>query len=149
PFGVAGVSENPCFVRVQSVAARTHLLGFLLVTVSMLVPAGLAFCDQNINGAPVLTEDAAYKKCVLEFLRERLYTKEELDEWLRPKKSAFSQYDPLLGYRNADRTLREGLDDSYVSYHYDDTGARRMINHADRPCRVNTYGSSFTDCEQV
>jgi hypothetical protein len=24
-----------------------------------------------------------------------------------------------------------------------------MINHADRPCRVNCYGSSFTDCEQV
>ena len=90
-----------------------------------------------------------YDESVKEYLRERVYTREEINEWLRPKASAFSQYDPLIGYRMADRVFKEGLDGSYVSYHYDRTGARRMIMYADRPCRINTYGSSFTDCEQV
>src|SRR5262249_10198057 len=35
------------------------------------------------------------------------------------------------------------------SYRYDRTGARRTIAHADKACRINTYGNSFTSCEQV
>ncbi len=91
----------------------------------------------------------AYSLSVRAFLAERVYRREEIDEWLRPKESAFSQYDSLLGYRMANRVLREGIDGSLVRYRYTDDGARRMIAYEERACRINSYGSSFTDGEQV
>lgn len=94
-------------------------------------------------------ESAEYVASVREFLEERLYTRAELDAWLKPGESAFSVYDPLVGYRNANRVFKEGMDGSQVVYRYDPSGARRIMMYAGQRCRINTYGSSFTDCEQV
>ena len=95
------------------------------------------------------TSADTYSRSVRAFLADRVYRRKEIDEWLRPKVAAFSQYDSLLGYRMANRTLREGIDGSLVRYRYTDDGARKIRNYAERMCRINSYGSSFTDGEQV
>ena len=62
----------------------------------------------------------------------------------------FGLHDAELGYIHRDRDLVEGIDGSVCTYRYDTkTGARVSIAHAEKPCRINTYGNSFTSCEQV
>ena len=81
--------------------------------------------------------------------RRILYVKEDLAAWLAGRAFPFSKYDPELGYLHIDRDFKEGLDGAVCPYRYDRLGARRTIAHADKPCRINTYGNSFTSCEQV
>lgn len=85
-----------------------------------------------------------------EFVKGLLYTREEVDDWITGKGFPFGKYDPELGYIHRDRKCRNGVSDSSTIYTYDkDTWARHLINHAGTPCRVNTYGDSYTNCEQV
>jgi hypothetical protein len=59
-------------------------------------------------------------------------------------------YDEELGWIHADAMHEgDGVDGSDTFYHYEDDGARRMVNHRDVPCRIHTYGNSFTHCDQV
>jgi hypothetical protein len=83
------------------------------------------------------------------YLRRLLYKREDLDAWLARKEFPFSKYDAGLGYLHIDRDFKEGMDGSVCSYRYDRLDARRTIAHAGKPCRINTYGDSFTSCEQV
>lgn len=73
----------------------------------------------------------------------------DVDNWLANKAFLFSKYDAELGYLHIDRDFREGLNGAVCSYRYNKLDARRTIAHADKPCRINTYGDSFTSCEQV
>jgi hypothetical protein len=54
-----------------------------------------------------------------------------------------------LGYLHIDREFPEGLDGAVCQYRYDKLDARRMFAHASEPCRINSYGDSYTSCEQV
>ncbi len=83
-----------------------------------------------------------------EYLQSILYTRSQVDRWLSGETIVFGEtYDGELGWVVADRRTRDGVDGSIAEYRY--AGARRMIMHADRPCRINTYGDSFTHCDQV
>jgi hypothetical protein len=42
--------------------------------------------------------------------------------------------------------LRDGMDFSRTVYTHEKGGNRRVINFADRTCRINTYGDSYTNC---
>ena len=44
---------------------------------------------------------------------------------------------------------RDGVDDSWTVSTAQDNGQRTSWMYADRPCRINTYGNSFTECHQV
>ena len=59
------------------------------------------------------------------------------------------RYDSAVGWVPAAGTYRHGIDGSLTRYDYDPGGARRMIQHREEPCRINTYGNSFTHCDQV
>ena len=83
------------------------------------------------------------------YLEGMLYTRTEVDEWFAGNTFPMSKYDSELGYVHRDRRRKFGVDDSVAVYSYDLHGARRMLTHADRDCRINTYGDSFTDCDQV
>lgn len=63
------------------------------------------------------------------------------DSWIR--------YDPEIGYLPADTVMRDGIDGSRTTYSHGRLGERRMIAYSDMPCRINTYGDSFTQCQQV
>jgi hypothetical protein len=84
-----------------------------------------------------------------ELIRRWLYTREDLDAWLAGNAFPFCKYDPVLGYLHLDRAFKEGVDGSICTYRYDESGSRRVLAYADRPCRINSYGNSFTSCEQV
>jgi len=64
-------------------------------------------------------------------------------------KNAGWMFDPDLGWIITDCVRRDGVNKSKTFYHYEPDGARRVINFPDRPCRIHTYGDSFTHCDQV
>jgi len=84
-----------------------------------------------------------------EFLKAAVVPREAIDRFLDPDACNWAYFDPELGYLLKDYVARDGVDDCYTINHYLPTGARRMVNYADRPCRINTYGDSFTQCHQV
>jgi hypothetical protein len=84
------------------------------------------------------------------FLSEILYTKKEIDDWLAGKAFPFSKYHSEFGWLLNNAAFKDGLDDSVSIYTYKgEDGERMMSNYADKPCRINTYGDSFTQCHQV
>ncbi len=58
-------------------------------------------------------------------------------------------YDSLLGWVHCPAVHKNGVDDSKTYYSYEADGARKVIQFADRPCRIHAYGNSFTHCDQV
>jgi len=87
---------------------------------------------------------------VRKFLTEDvLYRKEWLDRFLDPDQENIAQFDSQLGYTLRTCQVKDAMDGAYSIAHYEPTGERRMVNFADRPCRINTYGNSFTQCAQV
>jgi hypothetical protein len=61
----------------------------------------------------------------------------------------WARFDPELGYVLRDSIMRDGVDGSSTIARYSPTGERKLVNFADRACRINTYGDSFTQCHQV
>ena len=59
------------------------------------------------------------------------------------------QYDSELGWVHHKAIGSTGVDGSKVFYNYESDGARKVINFPDRPCRIRTYGNSFTHCSQA
>src|SRR5438874_1847598 len=95
------------------------------------------------------SEPKATEKQVRDYLRPLVLTREDVDLWLKQRAFPFCKYDGELGYLHIDRDFQEGLDGAMCRYRYDKLDARRMFAHAGEPCRINSYGDSFTSCEQV
>lgn len=83
------------------------------------------------------------------YLSRILYTRQEVDDWFAGRAFEFEKYDGELGWVLRNVRLVDGIDGSTSRYNYGRFGQRSMINHAGQPCRVNTYGNSFTQCHQV
>jgi len=78
------------------------------------------------------------------------YLPEEMERLLDKKHPSFVKFDPELGYVLLNYIFRDGMNDALSVYTYEEHGGhRKMINYADAPCRINTYGDSFTQCAQV
>ncbi len=87
---------------------------------------------------------------VREVLDAAAYHKVEIDKVLDKKNPSFLKFHPVLGYTLHDYVFRDGMRKTLCSYQYEKHGGhRKMINCADKPCRINTYGDSYTQCAQV
>lgn len=87
---------------------------------------------------------------VKELLYTAAYHPAEMEKLLDPEHPSFVQFDPELGYILKDYIFRDGMENTLSVYTYEPHGGhRKMINYADQPCRINTYGNSFTQCAQV
>ncbi|MBS3762977.1 MAG: hypothetical protein KGZ25_06710 [Planctomycetes bacterium] len=87
---------------------------------------------------------------VKELLHTAAYLPEEIERLLDPDRPSFIDFDPELGYVLRDYAFRDGMEDTLCAYNYESHGGhRKMINYANKPCRINTYGDSFTQCAQV
>ena len=84
-----------------------------------------------------------------EYLSHLTYNRQEIDVFLDPKQPNWARFDPELGYTLRDNVLKDGVDGSRTLTSYQKTGERTMIHYADQPCRINTYGNSFTQCHQA
>jgi len=85
-----------------------------------------------------------------DYLAGLVYQPAEVDQWLAGRAFPFCRYDAGLGWLVQPMRRRDGLGGSIATYHYDGPeGARRLIHAADQPGRINTFGDSFTQCDQV
>jgi len=100
------------------------------------------------DDADKLARDNYYRQA-RDYLKSIIYTPEAVENWLAGKIVYGEQYHPVLGWIHNDRIIQHGVGQSYSVYHYESNGARRIIAYRDEPCRINTYGDSFTSCEQV
>ncbi len=87
---------------------------------------------------------------VKKLLYNAAYHPAEIAKILDRKNPAILKFDPELGYLHRNHALRDGMDDIVTEGTYDPrNGNRKMVNYPDRPCRINTYGDSYTQCAQV
>ncbi len=82
-----------------------------------------------------------------QYLRDSAVSKGVIDTFLN--ENTWAQFDPELGYRLGHYMPRDGLDGSQTISTAQPAGWRTSFMYADRPCRINTYGNSFTQCHQV
>lgn len=105
------------------------------VLLALLVYAGL-----NAQTTPVPTFEA--------FIKSAVPTRTELDIFLHGK-GVWATYDSQLGYILGNSLPLEGIDTSCTISTTLPNGARTMFMYKDKHCRINTYGNSFTQCQQV
>lgn len=86
---------------------------------------------------------------VRDFLGSLAYTREDVSIFLDPTQRNWARFDPELGYLLRDGVLRDGVDGARTFLTFGSEGERKRINFAGRPCRINTYGDSFTQGHQV
>lgn len=144
---------SPCLPQCRSCRIfRRILLTGAAATLGMVLLSALEAAGAEQDSSPAekpKTSPAELAQRKRAYLRRILYTRADLTTWLAGTAFPFAKYDPGLGYLHIDRDFKEGIDGAVCSYRYDRLGARRTIAHADKPCRINSYGNSFTSCEQV
>jgi hypothetical protein len=82
-----------------------------------------------------------------EYIRKAAASEEEIDVFLN--KPSWAQFDPDVGYILGNYSPHDGVDGSKTISTVRKDGARTSFVYTDRPCRINTYGNSFTQCHQV
>lgn len=132
-----------------------HRRQFLYLS-ALLAPAAHAWSFEGPQGIPAWSSEKKQGTTTSEdqdiakqYLTRLVKTRQEVDDWLVGRAFPFSKYDSELGYLHRARRFKEGMDGTICTYTYDPSDARHTIVYADRPCRINTYGNSFTSCEQV
>jgi hypothetical protein len=89
-------------------------------------------------------------KDLKQLLHTAAYHQVEINRYLDPKNPAILEFDSELGYLHSNHCMQDGMDRAITEGSYHPRGKnRRMINYADKPCRINTYGDSYTQCAQV
>ena len=106
--------------------------------------AGIIPMDPNYL---FLDSNRKKKKSYSEYLRDSAVPKEILDVFLN--ENSWAQFDPEVGYILGNHMPHDGIDNSYTISTSTKDGKRTNRIYAERPCRINTYGNSFTQCHQV
>jgi len=92
--------------------------------------------------------DRAQEKISFEdYIRAHVASKREIDVFLH--EMSWAQFDPEVGYILGNYMPRDGVDTSSTFSTVQPDGARTSFMYQDKPCRINTYGNSFTQCHQV
>lgn len=86
---------------------------------------------------------------VRQYLESMILSREIVDRFLDPGAYNWAAFDSELGYRLRDCVIQNGVDSSCTFNHYQPSGERRMVNYAEQPCRIDTYGDSIVKCHQV
>ena len=84
-----------------------------------------------------------------EFLSQYVVAPETLVRFLDPSARVWARFHPTYGYLLRNSFVRDGLDGASTLARYEESGQRQQINFADQPCRIHTYGDSFTQGHQV
>jgi len=84
-----------------------------------------------------------------QYLRNSAVPKHVIDGFLDSSQRSWAQFHPELGYTLGNSLPRDGLDGCSTISTAQPNGARTAGIYTDQPCRINTYGNSFTQCHQV
>jgi len=97
----------------------------------------------------IYAQDKTEKLPFEQYIRNSVLEKSEIDVFVDPQQNSWAKYDSELGYILGNDILPGAMDHSkYISTVRSD-GARAMHMYENLPCRINTYGNSFTMCSQV
>ncbi len=105
----------------------------------------LLVCQLPIHSAAA--DQAERRISVEDYIRANVASKQEIDVFLH--EMSWAQFDPDVGYILGNYMPRDGLDGSSTFSTVQPNGARTSFMYKDKPCRINTYGNSFTQCHQV
>ena len=109
---------------------------------------GLVFANHAPGANDAQLTQTIDEQKIYEFASKLAYSKDAVDLWVQDK-LPFAKYDGELGWLLVDGHWKDGVDGSWSDYNYNGSHERKMINYADKPCRINSYGDSFTQCHQV
>jgi hypothetical protein len=84
-----------------------------------------------------------------QYLRDAAVPKEVIDTFLDPSSLSWARFDPEVGYVLGNSMPRDGIGGCSTISTAQPNGARTARMYSERPCRINTYGDSFTQCHQV
>lgn len=90
-----------------------------------------------------------HRQHVRTFLAQATLQAADIDCFLDPDQPNWAKFDTELGYLPNDSKVVDGYDSATSTYRYGALGERLVTNYADAPCRINTFGDSFTQCHQV
>lgn len=82
------------------------------------------------------------------YIMSNVAQQKEIEVFLK-ETGAWAKYDSELGYTLGNSIPLEGIDTSATISTVMPNGARTMLVYKEKPCRINTYGDSFTQCQQV
>jgi hypothetical protein len=111
---------------------------------SAFVQAGLLL---TMASSLVFGQSPQQKKTFAEYIKETVPTKKEIDVFLN--EMSWARFDRDLGYVLGNYMPRDGVDNSSSISTIQSNGARTSFMYKGKPCRINTYGNSFTQCNQV
>ncbi len=111
-----------------------------------LYSLAVSFVSLALLRAPTL---AAEKPTYEQYLRAAAVPRATLDIWLDPNEYSSTQFHPELGYVLGNYMARDGIDRTRTISTVQPDGARTAFMYTQKPCRINTYGDSFTQCSQV
>lgn len=83
----------------------------------------------------------------LTYIRTNTPSRHEIEVFLAGR--GWARFDPELGYTLGQAMPHDGIGQSSTLSTAQPDGARTSFMYAGRPCRINTYGDSFTQCHQV
>ncbi len=132
----------------SSISRRTFLTqtAFSAASLGSMTTSPLVFGQDGAvttaakKGVPVTARD---------YLKRILYTKKEVKRWLAEKSFPFAKYSSEFGWLLRNATFQDGVNGSRSVYTYGPLDERVTIHYKDQPCRINTYGNSYTQCHQV
>ncbi len=89
-------------------------------------------------------------KDIKHLLHTAAYHPIEINRYMDPRNPAILEFDAELGYLHRNHCMQDGMEGTITSGTYDPKGKNRsMVHYADQPCRINTYGDSYTQGAQV
>ena len=117
--------------------------------------AGTAMTTLSTSKADTLPTSIDTSR-IRDYLRKLMPTRKQVEAFLRREQGPENlscndgwTYDSRLGWVLCNSVRSASVDNSLGFYSYEADGARKVINHPDKPCRIHTYGNSFTHCDQV
>ena len=114
----------------------SHRARAVVLGICVLLPA------PNVIGA-----EQPEKPTFAQYLRASAVPRDVIDGFLRGP--SWARFDPELGYVLGNSLPTDGIDGSATISTARPDGARTSFMYVGRPCRINTYGDSFTQCHQV
>lgn len=109
----------------------------------------LAAVPVALASATVFARQGDSDQALRSFLQPHVLQRETLDRFLDTKAQVWAKFDPELGYLLRNAFVRDGVDGCHTLARYQESGQRQQVNFPDQPCRINSYGDSFTQGHQV
>jgi hypothetical protein len=108
----------------------------------LIIPVIMIIQSLGLSG-----QQSGRKVDYLQYIREGVPSRGEIEVFLSGK--SWAQFDPELGYILGNYMPHDGYENSSTISTSQPDGTRTSFIYSGKPCRINTYGDSFTQCHQV